>query len=157
MIRAKLRALGVCIVLLTPTACGAGAGAVGDASPVQKTTVPGQCPHFVPFEDGTHGIADRSDSVIWQGRMYTATLRHVSAAGEAFVVRCSVSDVLAEHPQGTGDISAGLPDLTATHLPQGTPVHAVKGVEHTCSLAVERPGKGWVAYDVTPVPANCAK
>ena len=152
----------VCAMSAAVVAVLAGGGSqaarvgAGDPAPTRAA-----CPEGSAYPPGTHGEVDYTDS-IWYDSVSYAYLPSVrimaSQIGSVVTrIRCS----MATYPDTHAPPSHWADD-TATGLPAGTPVHAVKGFSPRCRLAVYVTGRPrtYVAVNDTkhgPVFRACAK
>jgi hypothetical protein len=146
------------LTLAVAAALGAGADGTDRSAGPPAVGRPG-CPAVLP---GTsNALDDYADLVVWQGRSYLSSSqvpeRPVAGSPlpdpirldrEVTTVGCSLSD-----PATTGGerLAPGpWPDGTATALPVGAALRAVRGVDPSCVLGVEHRGEvvAYVAVDL---------
>lgn len=146
------------VVIAALVGCGSEAhgGAAGHPMPTRLA-----CPEGSAYPPGVHGEVDYTDS-IWHDSVSYAYLPSVritaSQVGSVVTrIRCS----MATYPD-THAPPAHQANDTATALPAGTQVYAVKGFSPRCRLAVYVAGvpRAYVAMNHTkrgPGPLACAK
>jgi hypothetical protein len=156
---AKVRmSAAAAVVIAVLAGCGSQAqdGAAGHSTPTHPA-----CPEGSAYPPGTAAEVDYIDS-IWHDSVnydYFPSV-HISAAQTGSVltrIQCS----MATYPD-TRRTPVHWANDTATALPAGTPVHAVKGFSPLCRLAayVDGQPRTYVAVTSTqhgPVPRACAK
>jgi predicted small lipoprotein YifL len=119
------------------------------------------CPEGSAYPAGTHGEVDYIDT-IWHDSVnyeYLPSVRITAAQTGPVLARIQCS--LENYPDTHAPPSHWAND-TATALPAGTPVHAVKGFSARCRLAAYVAGqpRTYVAVNHTkhgPVPRACAQ
>ena len=125
-------------------------GAPGETAAAPTVLRPG-CPAVVP--GSSSALDDYADLFVWQGRSYVSAdgvppepgavspvPDPLRPGGQVTAIGCSLTD---QASTGGQHIAPGpWPDGTATGLTTGTAVHAVRGVDPGCVLAVAR-ATGW--------------
>jgi hypothetical protein len=155
-LRSWVPSLAAGLVLLAVAAVWAG---VDDPAPAAPRVLQAGCPAVLP---GTsNALDDYADLVVWQGRSYLtadgvpgepaahspvpATLRRGPAVT---TVGCSLGD--ASVTDGQRLAPGPWPDGTATGLPSGTTLFALRGADPACVLGAERDSEvvAYVAVDL---------
>jgi hypothetical protein len=156
---AKVRMCAVAAAVIAALAgCGSQArsGAVGHSAPTHPA-----CPEGSAYPPGTAAAVDYLDT-IWHDSVSYLYLPSVRAtASQTGSVLTWIQCSMATYPD-TREVPSHWANDTATALPAGTPVHAVKGFSPRCRLAAYVAGqpRTYVAVNHTKhglVPRACAQ
>lgn len=121
--------------------------AVASPSAISSTTLPGECPHLIPYEGGSGVGNDRILMVIWLGNIYSLGNSTVAQPGEQiFKVTCGSQDL---EESATHYRSEPWPDGSSNALARGTRVHAVPGQPIDCALTAKISGQ-WRVFTRGP-------
>jgi hypothetical protein len=130
---------------------GTWAAVVPTAEPAAPIVLRAGCPAVLPGTSSA--LDDYADLVVWQGRSYLQAADPPGPAGLRLgpvvtTVGCSLADPSATEGQRVAP--GPWPDGTATGLPTGTRIHAVRGRDPSCLLAVARDPEvvAYVAVDL---------
>ena len=151
----------MCAVSAAVIAALAGCGSQAQIGVGHPAPTRAACPEGSAYPPGTAGEVDDTDS-IWHDSVsydYLPSVRTTTSQIGSVVTRIQCS--MATYPD-THAPPSRLADDTATALPAGTPVHAVKGFSPRCRLAAYVAGhpRTYIAVTNTnhgPVPRACAK
>lgn len=156
---AKVRMGAVAAVVIAALAgCGSQAqgGAAGRPTPAHPA-----CPEGTAYPPGTAAEVDYTDSIWHDSVSYEYFPSVHTTASQTGLVLTRIQCSMATYPD-TRAVPTRWANDTATALPAGTPVHAVKGFSPRCRLAAYVAGqpRTYVAVTSTthgPVPRACAQ